>query len=191
MAWTGIVLLPGVVDPILSKWAHAVLEIEQGALAFQAASVAGERPVGADDAVAGDDDGDRVAAIGGADRARGPGALDALGELAVADRLAVGDRAQRLPDLLLERRAGERQVDVEVAPVAGEVLGELGADPGEGVVVALPAGGGRAVHVEQLERGAVPGEEELADGAVGGGVDHAASSRSAECESDAQRCCSA
>ena len=44
------------------------LEIQEEALAGQAAAVAGHRAVGADDAVAGDDDGDRVAVVGAARR---------------------------------------------------------------------------------------------------------------------------
>src|SRR5204862_290777 len=49
---------------------HARLEVEQRALALETAAVAGEAPVGADDAMARHDDRDRVAAVGVADGAR-------------------------------------------------------------------------------------------------------------------------
>src|SRR5690349_17841856 len=76
------------------------LQVEQGSLAVEATAVAGEGAVGADHAVAGDDDRDRVAAVGGADDAGAlprldvgleEGGVDLLGLLAVADGLAVGD----------------------------------------------------------------------------------------------------
>ena len=56
----------------------------------------------------------------------GPGVAEAAGLLAVADRLAVGNRAQCLPGGELELRAVGRQRHVERRPVAGEVLVELG-----------------------------------------------------------------
>ena len=90
---------------------RVLLELEQELLALQPAGVAGEGAVGADDAVARDDDRDRVAAVGQADRARGGvGAAEAVRDLAVRRGLAVADLAQLAPDPLLERRAdrGER-----------------------------------------------------------------------------------
>ena len=68
-----------------------------------------KRAVGPDHAVAGHDHRDRVAAVGKADGASGAGGADLAGDLAVADGLAVGDLAQRLPDAQLERVAGEAE----------------------------------------------------------------------------------
>src|SRR5258708_36848244 len=56
---------------------------QQPALALQAAAEAGEGAVGADDAVAGDDDRDRVGAVGQPDRAHGLRLPDGGGELAL------------------------------------------------------------------------------------------------------------
>src|SRR6478609_79140 len=87
------------------------LEVEQGLLALQAAAVAGQRAVGADHPVTGDDDRDRVAPVAGADDPRPLPRLDVgveqrrvdpRGELAVALGLAVGDLEQRSPDRLLQ-----------------------------------------------------------------------------------------
>ena len=67
--------------------------VEEPGLAFDPASVAGQLTVRPDDPVAGDDDGHRVAPIGQPDGARGLRAPDPPGQLAVADRLAVGNVA--------------------------------------------------------------------------------------------------
>ena len=64
-------------------------------------------------------------AFGGADRARRARCADPRRELAVADRLAGADLAQRLPHQLLEQRALGRDGDrVERVDVAREVRGE-------------------------------------------------------------------
>src|SRR4051794_443754 len=63
-------------------WRELALVVEEPLFVRQAAGVAGQGAVAADDAVAGDDDGDRVGSVGGADRATGGGAADAVGELA-------------------------------------------------------------------------------------------------------------
>src|SRR5918998_6712654 len=65
LTWTPV--LPSVRYSI--QRTYPLLVLEQGALGVQAAGVAGERPVGADHAVAGDDDRDLVAAVGPPDRA--------------------------------------------------------------------------------------------------------------------------
>src|SRR4029450_2456910 len=73
------------------------LEAEKELLALEAARVAGEAPCRADDAVARDDDGHRVAVEGSADR---PGRLrlpDASGEPAVGVTLPVRDELARRP----------------------------------------------------------------------------------------------
>src|SRR5262245_30390895 len=92
-------------DPGQSGWLpgeHAFVLPGLG-LRRDAARVAGQVPVGADHAVAGDDDRDLVAAVGAADGARR--AVELPGDLAVRGGLAVGDLAEPGPDGLLERRA--------------------------------------------------------------------------------------
>lgn len=97
---------------------------EEPALAVDAAAVAGEGAVGADDAMAGDDDADRIRAIREADGADGFGAADALGELAVGDGRAAGDLAEGEPDFALEGSA--KGGDGEGVD-GGEIAVEVGA----------------------------------------------------------------
>ena len=76
--------------------------------------------------MAGHDDAQRVLAVGRADGASLVGIAELTSLLAVADRLAVRDRAQHHPCRLLERRAERIEWKIELAPSAGEVLLELG-----------------------------------------------------------------
>ena len=71
----------------------------------QASTVSGELTVTADDAVAGNDDGDGIRSVGQADGAGGFGIAGAAGEFAVGDGFAVRDVAEQLPDFELECRA--------------------------------------------------------------------------------------
>jgi hypothetical protein len=99
------------------------------ALALEAAGVAAEGAAAAQDAVAGDDDRDRV----GAERvARGADRADVargLGDAAVGARRAERDLCGRLEQAAGERAADEREVDRqrEVVAAAVEVLVELAA----------------------------------------------------------------
>src|SRR4051794_10780632 len=119
--------------------ADARLEVEKDALAADLAAVAGHRPIGADHAMAGDHDRQRVAAVGGADGAAGGGPADRAGELAVARRLAVRDREQSRPHGALERRPARRERQVEARPLPGEVFGELRGGRAQAALVAHPA----------------------------------------------------
>jgi hypothetical protein len=105
----------------------------------QAAAVAGEAAVRADDAVARDDDRHGRPPHRGAHGADDVGAAEPLGELRVRDRGAEGDLAQVRPDPLLEGRAAEVEGEVERPLLAGEVRLELrdGGRQRSGVVVAL------------------------------------------------------
>ena len=86
---------------------------QQGALAFHAPAIAGERAVGAHHAVAGDRDRDPVRRAGLSDRAHGLRPADAPRDLGIARGRSARDLAQRLPDALLERGAAhvERQIE--------------------------------------------------------------------------------
>src|SRR5436190_18021589 len=102
---------------------RVLLELEQGLLAFDAAGVAGERAVGADHAVARDDDRDGVRAVGEPDRTGGGvGLAETSGDLAVRRGVAVADLGQLVPDRLLPHAAHGGQWQVEVLEVTGEVV---------------------------------------------------------------------
>ena len=98
---------------------------------MEAAAVADEGAVLAYDAVAGDDDGDGVAAVGEADGAAGGGAADGVGDLAVGACLAVGDVGELCPYAVVEVGSAGVEGDGEAAAGACEVLVQLA---GGGVV---------------------------------------------------------
>ena len=91
------------------------------------------------------------------------GVAEAPGLLAVTDRLAVGDRAQRLPGGELELRAVGGQRHVERLPVAGEVLVELGSGLRQDRVIA-----GRGVLGRGRRRQLLVGQVDLDEGIVVG-----------------------
>ena len=105
--------------------------MEEGGFGGEAGGVAGEAAASAHHAVAGDDQGDGVAANGGAD---GPGQSPAGrpgprrgagthpgGNLPVGGRAAVGDGPEDLPDGLLERSSYKAQRGSEVRLPAAEI----------------------------------------------------------------------
>src|SRR4051812_33293880 len=96
--------------------------VEQPALAWQAAAVASERAVGANNAMARHDDRNWIRSVGGAHGATCRGAADLVCDLSVAFRRAWFDRSKRSPYSTLERCAGSRGVNiVESVEVAFEV----------------------------------------------------------------------
>src|SRR5215467_12847347 len=97
--------------------ADPALVSEQVVLALDSAAVAGQVAVGAHYPVAGDDDADRVPAVGQADGARRGRLADLVGELSVRERLAVGDVLQGRSDPALERGAVQGEREVELGPV--------------------------------------------------------------------------
>src|SRR5262249_14088705 len=100
---------------------HALV-LEKPALAWQAATVSGERPVAADHPVAGHHDADGIECVGARDRANRRGHAQALCEALIAHHLAGGNPPQALPDFPLEWRAAAVDDDlVERAEVAQEV----------------------------------------------------------------------
>src|SRR5438067_10810329 len=86
-------------------WGAGALVFEEPALAFDAAAVAGEGAVGADDAMTGDDNSDGIGAVGEADCPDCGWAADSIGEFAVGDGGAERNLSQSLPYLTLEGRA--------------------------------------------------------------------------------------
>src|SRR3954452_22897176 len=112
-------------DRLLGR-GQRTLELEQEALALQAARVAGQRAGAPEHAVAGDDDRQRVAGDGAPDGASQlRAAAEPAGQLAVGRRLAVGDLGEKVPDPALEAVAGQRGGEVEGRALAGEILGQL------------------------------------------------------------------
>ena len=107
------------------------LELEQGGLALEPARVAGQGPVLADDPVARDDDGQRVAPDRAADPARQPRIAQLAGQLAVGRGLAVGDLGDQAPDALLELVSVQGRREVEGGARSLEVLAELALRLGE------------------------------------------------------------
>src|SRR4051794_38852264 len=140
---------------------HARLELEQGALHLDPARVAGERAVGADDAVARHDDRDRVQRVRAADGAARRGPADPRRDLGVRRGLAVRDRANLVPHAPLELRAGEPELEVELGALAREVLLELDRGGRQRRGVAL--GSHRIAEAEPREREVVTLERQSAD----------------------------
>src|SRR5688500_14875958 len=95
---------------------------EQPLLALDAAAVTGQRSVRSDDAMAGNDHRNRVCAVRRADRANRRGSSDALRELGIGDRVAVGNAQQLVPDRELELGAAQSQRNVESLPFTSEVF---------------------------------------------------------------------
>lgn len=100
-------------------------ERKQRPLSRKPGGVPGEAAVRSDDAVAGHDDRDRISPRCRARGARRARAAGAARKLSVADRLAVGHARDRSPDGALERGAARIERQVEPAPLAGKVFGEL------------------------------------------------------------------
>lgn len=99
--------------------------LEKPLLSLQAASVARQAPVAADDPVAGHDDRDGIVAVGRPDRAHGARLADGSGEIPVRDRLPERDDREFDPDLALELGSLKQNRQVELVPRTFEVLGYL------------------------------------------------------------------
>ena len=103
----------------------SVFQLQQHFFAFQAAGIAGESALGADYAVAGNEDRDGIAAVGLARRPGGLGSADLLGQPGIAAGLAIGNLSQSLPDLALKFRALRRQRQVKILPPPFQILQPL------------------------------------------------------------------
>src|SRR5689334_16342034 len=97
---------------------------EQPALSLDTPAIAGQGAVRPDDAGAGDDDADRVAAIGMADRPYCAGAPHALRRLGVGDGFAARNLPQGSPDRTLELSpSGGDGQGVDSRKVTGKIGG--------------------------------------------------------------------
>ena len=86
----------------------ALFVVEQPLFALQAAAVAGEAAVFANDAVAGNEDGEAVGAVGGGHGAHGGRVAELFGQRLIMSGSAVGDGLQHVPHPPLKRAAGGR-----------------------------------------------------------------------------------
>src|SRR5205823_7029773 len=102
--------------------ARRAFERQQRALDQQPAAEAGERAVGADDAVAGNDDRQRVRAVRETHGACPADVAEAARQFAIGDGLTIRDGLERLPDRQLERGAFGGQRQSEGAAPPGKVL---------------------------------------------------------------------
>src|SRR5690242_1537208 len=101
-----------------SSW-YRFFARQERALSRCSPSIPARSPVGGDDAMAGDREGDRIRGARARDGADRAAAAYGGRDLAVGARLAVRDRAQRLPHLPLERRRlhVERQIEARAPAV--------------------------------------------------------------------------
>lgn len=97
-----------------------LLQLQQILLAVEAVGEACQGAVAADDSVAGDDEGNGVAADGTTDGLRGA-ATNPSGNLAISYRLPIGYGEEFMPDALLESRATKVYRRGEVGFATGEV----------------------------------------------------------------------
>src|ERR1700736_1311962 len=104
----------------------ACFMVEEPLLGGQPAAESSQRAVGSDDARAGEDDADRIRAVGGAEGARGLRDAERGLLLAIAGRGAERDTSQRPPGCELEARALQVEREIERRARSGEVLVELG-----------------------------------------------------------------
>src|SRR5579871_2891761 len=132
----------------------AAFEIEQPLLVLEAAPVASQFPVAADDAVARDDDRDRIGAVRQPDRAARRRVPEAARQFAIRNGLAVWDEAQLAPDALLKIGARRPERQIKAFESAGEERAQLPHRFAEVAVVLLPGG-------RHARRGTAGGESDL------------------------------
>jgi len=120
--------------------------------------------------MAGDDNGDRIRAVRGADGPNGRWGADSGGDLSVGSRLAVRDVEERPPDLLLKWSTSKVEGYLKAPPLTGEVLVELKYsrfDQGAAVAHPIQVSCGARLLEQKLLGGLDEGEG--ADAALGRG----------------------
>src|ERR1700733_4092508 len=111
--------------PLLWRLKRHAFMREQPSLAFKAAAIFDQRAVGADQAMAGQHNADRVGTVGMADRAHRAGPVELRGQRAITHGAAGWNFWQRAPDLALERRAGDAPFDrIQTIEIAFEISRE-------------------------------------------------------------------
>lgn len=102
-----------------------MFEFEEDALAVHAAAVSSHRPIRIDDAVAGDDDGERIARVRLTDRLESFRAVDRDRDVTVAGGFRVRDLRESTPDFELKGGALRRERKVEYGSFARKVFTKL------------------------------------------------------------------
>ena len=125
---------------------------EQRDLVVQATAVTGERPVGTDDAMAGDDDRDGVGSDGGAHGSAGSPAPDRRSHVPVRARRTEGNPHERSPNVQLEGSPHGPKGQVEGLELTRHIGEELVAHQGQGGAVADRSCGDLRVRHEASER---------------------------------------
>src|SRR5487761_2185179 len=109
-------------DSVKQDAGEARLVGEQLRLQLQAAAVPRERAIGADEAMARDDQRQRIGAIGMAHRAGGMWASEVCGQRAIAAGFAERNLRKRLPDGALPDGADERERQIEDVSLAAMIF---------------------------------------------------------------------
>src|SRR5262249_48415598 len=104
---------------------NTLFQGQERTLFRQAASVAGERAIRADDAVAGYNDADRVSSGGRAHRARTARTTSAPRKVCIGNGLAKADISDRLPHRALKQCAVRRDLDGKVGARTIEIFPEF------------------------------------------------------------------
>ena len=157
---------------------------DEFAFAVDAPAVAGQRAVGAHDAVAGDGQGDGIGGASARHGAHGARRADAAGQLGIGNGRARRDVAQRLPYLALERRAAHVQGQVQPH---GRIFHEAhhGGHPAfEFRIAADQAGGPETVLQSAHQAVGVFVQGDFADARRGGGHEQRAQRALADRETD-------
>lgn len=109
-------------NPARRRLRRPAFQLQQGLFGRQPATESGQCATGTDDAVTGQHDRQRIAAVCGAHRTAGSRPAHCLRQLRVTPGFTERNAGQRLPDLQLERRAGRGQWQVEAAPPAIQII---------------------------------------------------------------------
>src|SRR5215831_6775361 len=113
------------------------LEVQQEPLTVKTAAIASQAAICTDDAVAWNDQRDRVLAVSQTNGPAGCLAPDLPGKLPIGASLAIRDCLQCRPDPPLERRALGRQRQVEAGQLAREVGHQLLRRGGEWLCIGI------------------------------------------------------
>jgi len=100
-------------------------EFKQIPLFIQAASIAGNAAVFADDAMAGNDDAQGISTGVGSSGTNSLGLASFVGEIGVRDRFSIGDERDLPPDSFLKIGSGDVQRQGELGSLAREIFLKL------------------------------------------------------------------
>ena len=98
------------------------LQLQQISFDFKAATVPAERAIRRNHPMAGDDNRDRIAIVGHADRSKAPRPPDSTRDVAIAPGLPVRDSEESPPAGQLKVGSTQIQWEIELPALAGKVL---------------------------------------------------------------------